>query len=126
MVLIVDDNTTNLFVMSSMISKMSVSFEEAHNGEEAVIKFKEGNYRLVLMDINMPIMNGYEASKKIKELQKDKKRKASVVAVSAQDEPIEENVLRECGIVKWMVKPVGIEALKSLLRENGIIEQFNK
>ncbi|MCD6259312.1 MAG: response regulator [Helicobacteraceae bacterium] len=72
-ILIVEDNEVNQEVISMMLEKVGISYEIANNGKEGVEKFlenKEGNkksFDLILMDLQMPVMSGYEASKKIRE-----------------------------------------------------------
>ena len=85
----VDDNTTNLFALKLMIKKLEVVYQEAHNGKEAVVAFEEKPADLVLMDINMPVMNGYDASKCIKEWCATKGLHTKIVALSAQNEPVD-------------------------------------
>ena len=65
-ILIAEDKDSNLILMTYIIKKFD-PFESAKNGEEAVDMVEKGEYDLVLMDIKMPIMDGLEATKKIKE-----------------------------------------------------------
>lgn len=73
-VLLVDDDPMVLLAVKSMILRLGCEVESAENGEVAVNKIKENNkaestkYDLVFMDINMPIMNGYTATRQIKDL----------------------------------------------------------
>ena len=63
--LIVDDEEFNLYLIKGILNKWGVSFTEAFNGKEAVELVKENAYDLILIDIQMPIMDGYEAAKQI-------------------------------------------------------------
>jgi PAS domain S-box-containing protein len=65
-VLVVDDNETNLIVATEYLSRYGLGFETAHNGAEAVEKVEKGAFDLVLMDVQMPIMDGHEATRKIR------------------------------------------------------------
>jgi CheY-like chemotaxis protein len=65
-VLLADDNNINLLVARKLLSKWGVSADCAKNGIEAVEKAKAKKYDIILMDIHMPEMNGYDASKQIK------------------------------------------------------------
>jgi two-component system sensor histidine kinase EvgS len=121
-VLVVDDNTTNIFVLKAMLTKIAVECDDAHNGQEAVSKYEKLPYALVLMDINMPIMNGYEASKAIRAKAAKECWPVTIVAVSAQDEPRKESDLSNFGIDKWVEKPMKIDCLKEMLKYSGIFE----
>ena len=74
MVLIVDDNIFNVELIKLLLIKQKVDFQIAFNGQEAVTKVKEfmndkKMFDIILMDIFMPIMNGYEASTQIRKLE---------------------------------------------------------
>jgi signal transduction histidine kinase/CheY-like chemotaxis protein len=113
-VLVVDDNNTNVYILTSMLSKLSVICDKAYNGVEAVNKYNNGFYNLVLMDINMPEMNGYEASALINKKASELKQRVWIIAVSAQNEPVREDYSK-CGIVEWVEKPLRFEKLEYLL-----------
>jgi CheY-like chemotaxis protein len=69
-VLIVEDNTVNIFVATKFIEKWSGHVIVAENGEQAVVKARELKPSLILMDLQMPVMDGYEATAKIREFDK--------------------------------------------------------
>ncbi len=71
-ILIVDDELTNRMILSAILKKEGYSIVSAVNGQEAVDVFQQEEPDLVLMDIMMPIMDGYEATKKIKTLSEEK------------------------------------------------------
>ncbi|KAG2201024.1 hypothetical protein INT47_006568 [Mucor saturninus] len=72
-VLIVEDNIINQAILSAWMKKHKIKFAVASNGLEAVNKWKTGGFHLVLMDIQLPVMNGIEATKKIRAIEKEQK-----------------------------------------------------
>ncbi|KAA1466059.1 hypothetical protein DENSPDRAFT_830804 [Dentipellis sp. KUC8613] len=69
-VLIVDDNPINQTILSTFMKKKKITFDVAKNGEEAVQKWKSGKFHLILMDIQMPVMDGIAATKEIRRIEK--------------------------------------------------------
>lgn len=69
-VLIVEDNIINLRILEQFMQRLKVRWQRAMNGKEAVTKWKAGGFHLVLMDIQLPVMNGLEATKEIRRLER--------------------------------------------------------
>lgn len=69
-VLIVEDNIINLKLLEAFMKRLKVRSQNAMNGREAVTKWRTGGFHLVLMDIQLPIMNGLEATKEIRKLER--------------------------------------------------------
>lgn len=69
-VLIVEDNIINLRLLEAFMKRLKVRWSTAMNGRDAVTKWREGGYHLVLMDIQLPVMNGLEATKEIRRLER--------------------------------------------------------
>ena len=69
-VLIVEDNIINLRLLEAFMKRLKVRWSTAMNGRDAVTKWREGGFHLVLMDIQMPIMNGLEATKEMRRLER--------------------------------------------------------
>ncbi|KAI0771992.1 hypothetical protein BD413DRAFT_475239 [Trametes elegans] len=69
-VLIVDDNPINQTILSTFMKKKKIKYDVAKNGEEAVTKWRSGGFHLILMDIQMPVMDGIQATKEIRRMEK--------------------------------------------------------
>ena len=104
-ILIAEDNDSN-FVLMSYILKKHYQFERAKNGQEAVEMVDKGQYDIVLMDIKMPIMDGLEATKAIKERHPD----LPIVALTANAFDSDRQLAIEAGCDDFLSKPVSSEA----------------
>lgn len=85
-ILVVDDTKVNLMVMVNMLKSVGFVTDTAMNGEEAITKFEEWNPHLILMDMVMPIMDGYEATRIIKSSEKGKQTPIIVQTANSFDE----------------------------------------
>ena len=111
-VLIVEDNIINLRVLGAFMQRLKVRWQRALNGKEAVTKWKAGGFHLVLMDIQLPIMNGLEATKEIRRLE----RANGIGVFSSGSKEAPHNRLGESG------KPEGEIAENDRLGENVLFK----
>ena len=115
-ILIAEDNDSN-FVLMSYILKKYYQFERARNGREAVEMVDKNQYDIVLMDIKMPIMDGLEATKAIKEKHPD----LPIVALTANAFDSDRQLAMEVGCNDFLSKPVSseecIETIKRYIGE---------
>ena len=95
--------------------------DTAENGAEAVKKVKNsapGTYDLVLMDIQMPVMNGYEATEQIRALEDPALAQIRILAMTANAFDEDRKQALKCGMDGFLSKPIVIEELISILQKN--------
>ena len=116
-ILLVEDNRANQMFMQVLFKKMKIAFEVANNGVEAVQMFKSNSYDLILMDENMPNMNGIEATKKILELEEVwKKPHTPIVALTANALKGDRDRFMSVGMDEYLTKPVDRQKLQEVLQ----------
>ncbi|UII77522.1 ATP-binding protein [Flagellimonas sp. HMM57] len=104
-VLVAEDNTLNILVIKKFLSKWKVNFDIAENGSIAVKKASQKNYDFILMDLQMPVMNGYEASRKIRQSTNPHNIDIPIIALSASPPADVENDIRKYGMDGHISKP---------------------
>ena len=119
-VLLVEDNALNLEIAVTLLTTRKLQVDTARNGQEAVEKFRgseAGYYLAILMDIQMPIMDGLEATRRIRSLAHDDAERIPIIAMSADafEDDVEKSL--ESGMNAHISKPVDIPALFTTLRQ---------
>jgi signal transduction histidine kinase/CheY-like chemotaxis protein len=112
-VLVAEDNPVNQMLISELLNEMSVTYDLAENGEEAYQLFKENEYDLVLMDHNMPIMDGAKALALILAYEEEQKSvHTPVIALTANALHGDEERFLAMGFDAYMAKPIETAKLK--------------
>lgn len=114
-ILIVEDNKTNQMLLKLLLDEYNLSYDTANNGLEAIKKVKQSDYNLILMDENMPLMNGIEATEKISKL--DGKQDIPIVAVTANALKGDKEKFIGNGMVDYISKPIDSDNLDRILRK---------
>ena len=120
-ILLVEDNELNREITVEILNEYGCMVDTAENGAEAVEKVKNskpGNYDLVLMDVQMPVMNGYEATKQIRALNDPALAGITILAMTANAFDEDRKKALECGMDGFLTKPIVIEELISTLQKN--------
>lgn len=107
-VLLVDDNSISLEVTRTVLEQAGVIVDTAHTGEEAIQLFeqsKEGEYRIVFMDIHLYGMNGYEATRQIRRMDRKDAGKIPIFAVSAEIQSTHKEEAKKAGMNGCICKP---------------------
>jgi signal transduction histidine kinase/CheY-like chemotaxis protein/HPt (histidine-containing phosphotransfer) domain-containing protein len=111
--LIVDDEEFNLYLIKNILNNWGVSFTEAYNGQEAVELVKKNSYDLVLIDIQMPILDGYEATKQILKHNPSSK----IIALTATTKSVDIQKIESSGMHDILQKPFAeSDLLTSILK----------
>jgi signal transduction histidine kinase/ActR/RegA family two-component response regulator len=115
-VLIVEDNKTNQLLLSMILDEYTLSYDIANDGLEAIEMHANNKYDLILMDENMPKMNGIEAVKKIREIEKRSNLKmVPIVAVTANALSGDRERFLEVGMNDYLAKPYHEEDIEKIL-----------
>jgi CheY-like chemotaxis protein/HPt (histidine-containing phosphotransfer) domain-containing protein len=113
-VLAVDDNQVNLRLVCTLLEDLGIEVKAAHSGEEAVRYASETHFDLILMDVQMPGMDGIEAMKRIHD-NEGQGQKTPVVALTAHSLPDEIMQLLDAGMDDYAVKPISEQQLRAKL-----------
>jgi two-component system, sensor histidine kinase len=106
-ILLVDDSEDNLFLISKFLEKTSHQLTMASDGAEALDNFTKGSFDLVIMDIEMPIMNGFEATQKIRQWEIDNQReKTPIIILTAHALSEKLDQVKEVGADLTLTKPI--------------------
>jgi PAS domain S-box-containing protein len=113
-VLAVEDNELNRMVLQVILKKCEVSVSIAHNGQEAIDLIQENEFDIVLMDVQMPILDGLEATKYIRE---DLKLSTPIIGLSANAMREEVEICKQAGMNDYLVKPYSERSLVELMKK---------
>jgi CheY-like chemotaxis protein len=115
-VLVVDDNSVNRKILARQLELAGASTDAAAGGEEALELWRKGTYDLVLADLQMPSMDGFELARRIRENERiDRRGRTPILAVTASALEDQEQKSRAVGMDGLITKPVGIEQLRATL-----------
>ena len=120
-VLVAEDNDLNWEVLNELLSDVGLELEWAEDGHICVEKFsqaEEGYYDAILVDVRMPVMNGYEATEKIRAMS-DRHDAQSIPIIAMTADAFSEDVQRclDCGMNAHTAKPINLDEVLFLLRK---------
>jgi len=119
-VLLVEDNAINQEIAVELLSMIGVQVETADNGQQAVEAFcasEEGHFGLIFMDIQMPVMDGYEAARRIRRAERKDAASVSIVAMTANAFVEDVRLSKDAGMDGHLSKPVDVEHLQEALQD---------
>jgi two-component system, sensor histidine kinase and response regulator len=120
-VLVAEDNAVNRKLMGILLKQMGCEVDFANNGREAVDMAAKKSYNVILMDIQMPVMDGFEASRI---LRAEHKALPPIIALTARAFKEDEDRCREAGMNDFLTKPIETKALRDkILRWGGVTSE---
>lgn len=117
-ILLVDDNEINLEIASELLQDVGIAVDKAENGSVAiarVISADPDSYGLILMDIQMPVMNGYQAARAIRAIDNPRQSHIPIIALSANTFEEDKRMSWESGMNAHMAKPFNLPELLGLI-----------
>ena len=116
-ILVVDDNEMNIKVAKSLLEPLQMHIDTAENGRHAIEKVKSKKYHLVFMDHMMPVMDGVEATKRIRAMEDTYYKELPVVALSANATVEARELFRKNGFSDFVPKPIKLKELCGCIRK---------
>ena len=113
-ILVVDDNEINSLLISEILKDLNINFELAQNGQLAIDKCKEEEFDIILMDINMPILNGIEATYILKN---EYKLKTPIIALTANSLEGDKEKFINYGMDDYLSKPFNVDKFIDILNK---------
>ena len=118
--LLAEDNDLNAEIACELLEEKRILVERAEDGQvccDRLIEAADGYYDLLLMDIQMPHMNGYEATRRIRKLQDPKKSQIPIIAMTANAFAEDRQAAKDAGMNDHVAKPIHIDILLSVLKK---------
>mgnify|MGYP001596913029 FL=1 len=116
-VLLAEDNPINAILVRKILKQNGLKPKLVVNGQQAVSEFLNGEFDLVLMDINMPIMDGTEATRKIREICAQRETRPTIIALTANNMPGDRERYLEAGMDEYIQKPLTKDELLKTMAE---------
>jgi len=116
-ILIVDDIFTNRLLLVEILRILGHEFSQAENGKEAIDAINNNDFDIVLLDIEMPVMNGLETTVYIRQKMPFPKNKIPIVALTAHNPQLFYEEFKDTGFDKVLTKPYNIEKLSAIISE---------
>ena len=119
-ILLAEDNELNMEIAEFVLQNVGADVTKAWNGQEAVELFRKsepGGFDIILMDIMMPVMNGYEATKMIRSLDREDAKTIPIIAMTANAFTEDRIRAKEAGMDEHVAKPVDVELLIKVIHK---------
>ena len=117
-VLVVEDNLSNQRIIGLYLNEVVASIDYASNGKEALENFENSKYDIVLMDLQMPVMDGFKASQKIREMETSFGIRTPIIAVTANTFANDLEKCKAVGIDGYISKPFMSDELVAEIKKH--------
>ncbi|MFK5970074.1 MAG: response regulator [Candidatus Marithrix sp.] len=114
-ILLAEDNVFNQKVATAMLKKLGLTVDIADNGVIALEKMANNDYSIILLDCQMPVMNGYDMTIKIRADEKENGKHIPIIAMTAHDSPEDREYCFKIGVDGYISKPFRMEDLRNEL-----------
>jgi two-component system, sensor histidine kinase and response regulator len=114
-ILVVDDSALIRKTAARALKNAGMASDVAEDGAVCLDKVTKGDYRLILMDIQMPVMDGIESTKRIRALEHETGARVVIIGVSANSDSDTRNEAMAAGMDGFLPKPINVDSLKRLL-----------
>ena len=116
-ILIVDDNSLNIKVTTKILKDLKYQVDDCNSGEECLEKISKGSkYDVILMDVQMPVMNGYEAATKIRAMKRPDAHTTRIYACTANTAVEDRQKATAAGMNGFIAKPIDVKKLLAILQ----------
>ncbi len=116
-ILIAEDSSVILNLTKKILEQEHYTVSAAKNGEEVINKVEGEDFDLILMDINMPIIDGMECTKRIRSMNNDAKANIPIFAITGNASNYSEEEFKDVGINEYLQKPLNFDALVTLVND---------
>jgi CheY-like chemotaxis protein len=121
-ILVAEDDAANLDLLMLLLKKLGYVPEVAKNGKEAMAMFNPNRFDMVLLDIQMPLMDGFKVAKKMLEIDP----KVNIIAISANTLPETIKKAKNTGMVDFVTKPISFKKIEESIIQWGFAEKMLK
>ena len=123
-ILLVEDNMLNQRIVTFSLKKYNHAVHIANNGLEAVEQFQKASFDVILMDIMMPVMDGLEATQKIRsiEVENNAEKRTPIIAITANTMDNDRDKCISYGMDEFMAKPFDMDKLNSIFKQMKIVK----
>lgn len=116
-ILLVEDNDVNIRLTKRMLARLGYEVDAVLNGREAIQAMQNESYAIVLMDLNMPEMDGFAATRWILNHPAELRLVPNIIALTANTLPEDRKRCAESGMVDFIPKPIGLKSLSHVLEK---------